>query len=142
MSNAEIVGLGAIAGFTIFLGLPVARVRTAGHQLRTFLVGASAGILLFLLVDILEQASEPVGAAAEAHAWGRLAGYGTVYGVGFGAGLLSLVYLSSWQRRRARRSVGPGAMAVAERIATPEADALRTGMSIATAIGLHNFSEG
>ena len=143
MSNAAIVGLGAFAGLTIFLGLPVARIRTAGQRLRTFLVGASAGILIFLLVDILQQAGEPVGQAATARAWGRLAGYGTVYAIGFGAGLLSLIYLSAWQKRRIRRpSIGPGAMAVAERIASPESEALRTGMSIATAIGLHNFSEG
>jgi ZIP family zinc transporter len=62
--------------------------------------------------------------------------------IGFGVGLLSLVYLSAWQKRRLRASIGPGAMAVAERTASPQADALRTGMSIATAIGLHNFSEG
>ncbi|HYR61831.1 MAG TPA: zinc permease [Actinomycetota bacterium] len=143
MSNAGIVGLGAIAGLTIFLGLPVCRVRSAGQRVRTLLVGASAGILIFLLVDILNQAGEPVGAAASAGDWGRLAGYGSVYVLGFGFGLLSLVYLSAWQKRRLRRaSIGPGAMAVAERLATPQADALRTGMSIATAIGLHNFSEG
>src|SRR5713226_7571543 len=143
MSNAGIVGLGAIAGLTIFLGLPVCRVRSAGQRVRTLLVGASAGILIFLLVDILNQAGEPVGAAASAGDWGRLAGYGSVYVLGFGVGLLSLVYLSTWQKRRLRRaSIGPGAMAVAERLATPQADALRTGMSIATAIGLHNFSEG
>ena len=143
MSTAGIVGLGAIAGFTIFLGLPLCRLRTAGMRTRTFLIGASAGILVFLLVDILSQAGEPVGAAATAHDWARLAGYGGVYVVGFGVGLLSLVYLSMWQKRRLRRpSIGPGAMAVAERAVTPQVDALRTGMSIAVAIGLHNFSEG
>jgi ZIP family zinc transporter len=33
-------------------------------------------------------------------------------------------------------------MAVTERPATPQVDALRVGMSIAAGIGLHNFSEG
>jgi ZIP family zinc transporter len=39
------------------------------------------------------------------------------------------------------QSLGPGAMAVAERPAV-RADSLRLGMSIAVGIGLHNFSEG
>ena len=143
MSHAQILALGAIAGITIFLGLPVARVRTGGIRIRTFLTGASAGILVFLLVDILQQAGEPVGAAATGRHWAQLAGYGSVYVVGFGAGLLSLVHLSRWQKRRLQRgSMGPGAMAVAEKGATPQMDALRIGMSIAAAIGLHNFSEG
>jgi ZIP family zinc transporter len=143
MTTAAIIGLGAVAGLTIFLGLPVARVRSAGQRTRTFLVGASAGVLIFLLADILNQAGEPVGAAAAARDWAHLAGYGSVYVIGFGVGLLSLVYLSSWQKHRLRRSsIGPGAMAVAERLATPQTEALRTGMAIATGIGLHNFSEG
>ena len=43
------------------------------------------------------------------------------------------------------QSLGPGAMAAAERSATSHelrAGALQLGMSIATGIGLHNFSEG
>src|SRR2546423_1213410 len=143
MTTAPMGGLGAVAGRPICLGLPVARVRWAGKRTRTFLVGAFAGVLIFLLVDILNQAGEPVGAAATARDWGHLAGYGSIYVTGFAAGLLSLVELSAWQKRRLpRSSIGPGAMAVAERIATPQTEALRTGMSIATAIGLHNFSEG
>src|SRR3984893_6370868 len=124
MNTATIIGLGAFAGLPIFLG-------------------ASAGVLIFLLVDILNQAGAPVGAAAAARDWAHLAGYGIVYVIGFGVGLLSRVYLSAWQKRRLRRSsIGPGAMAVAERLATPQTEALRTGMAIATGIGLHNFSEG
>src|SRR2546423_11295279 len=140
MTTAAIISLGAFAGLTIFLGLPVARVRSAGQRTRTFLVGASAGVLIFLLVDILNQAGEPVGAAATARDWGHLAGYGSIYVTGFAAGLLSLVELSAWQKGRLRRSsIGPGAMAVAERIATPQTQALRTGMSIPTANRVHNL---
>jgi ZIP family zinc transporter len=143
MSHTQIVGLGAIAGFTIFLGLPVARVRSKGMRSRTFLIGVSAGILIFLLVDILQQAGEPVGQAATAGHWAALARYAAIYAGGFGVGLLGLVYLSRWQRSRLRRpSIGPGAMSVAEKVATPQAEALRVGLSIAAAIGLHNFSEG
>src|SRR2546423_12061778 len=116
MTTAPIVGLGAVAGLTIFLGLPVARVRSAGQRTRTFLVGASAGVLIFLLVDILNQAGEPVRAGATARDWGHLAGYGSLYVTGLAARLLSLVELSAWQKRRLpRSSIGPGAMAGARR---------------------------
>ena len=53
MSSLEIAVLGAIAGFTIFLGLPLARVRTSPLGLRAFLNATATGILLFLLWDVL-----------------------------------------------------------------------------------------
>src|SRR6266511_87512 len=60
MSTAQTVLLGAIAGFTIYLGLPVGRVRTQRLRAKAFLNAASAGILVFLLFDILAHATEPV----------------------------------------------------------------------------------
>jgi ZIP family zinc transporter len=61
--------------------------------------------------------------------------------IGLSAGLLSLLYMGQARDvRSARRSLGPGAMAVAE---VPETRrALQLGLSIAVGIGLHNFSEG
>jgi len=108
---------------------------------------------VFLLFDILAHATEPVEdamttAKAGEGAWGRFAGLGLVYIAGFGVGLLALFYLGRlWTGKRAGRtsstSIGPGAMAAAEATRPPaEAAALRVGVSIATGIGLHNFSEG
>ncbi|MGZ4128754.1 MAG: ZIP family metal transporter, partial [Actinomycetota bacterium] len=57
MSTPQTVALGAIAGFTIFLGLPAGRMRSNNIRLKTFLTGISAGILVFLLFDILENAT-------------------------------------------------------------------------------------
>lgn len=140
------VALGAVAGFTIFLGLPFGRLRSGSKGSRTFMSGLSAGILVFLFFDILSNASGPLEDAlnrAKDHgAWGPFTGLAVLYAVGFGVGLLGLLYV---QRRRAPRrvSLGPGAMAVAE--ADPrvlQGDSLRLGMTIATGIGLHNFSEG
>lgn len=153
MSTSQTVLLGAIAGFTIFLGLPLGRVRLGGLKARAFLNAASAGILVFLLFEILTHATEPVEHALEEAAegeagWGQFAALGLVYAVGFGVGLLALLYLGRlWQRRSQPKviSLGPGAMSVAE-AELPEsgvqAAALRTGMGIAAGIGLHNFSEG
>jgi ZIP family zinc transporter len=133
--------LGAIAGLTIFVGLPIGRMRNANPRVRTFLSGVSAGILVFLLFDILEHATEPVERAVEDHDWGRLAAFSGVYLLGLGVGLLGLLYVGrAWRRSRPPASIGPGAMAVAE--AEVRSEALRVGMSIATGIGLHNFSEG
>jgi ZIP family zinc transporter len=153
VSTAQTVLLGAIAGFTIYLGLPLGRVRLASLKTRAFLNAASAGILVFLLFEILAHATEPVEHAVEEAAegeagWGRFAALGLIYAVGFGVGLLGLLYLGRLWKRPARPrtvSLGPGAMAVTETdLAAPtaQAAALRTGMGIAAGIGLHNFSEG
>jgi ZIP family zinc transporter len=140
VSTVETVLLGAVAGFTIFLGLPMGRLRHESKSLRTFLNGVSAGILIFLLFDILEHATEPVEEAVRDGAWGHLAAVGVLYAGGFGVGLLGLLHASRAWRRRAGGSLGPGAMALAE--SDVRGEALRVGMSIAIGIGLHNFSEG
>jgi ZIP family zinc transporter len=141
VSTGQTIALGAIVGVTIFVGLPMGRLRTGHRSTQTFLSGVSAGILVFLLFDILEHATEPVEAAVTAHHWARLAVVASVYLVGFGAGLLGLSFAGrAWRRARPAASVGPGAMAVAE--ADVHSEALRVGMAIATGIGLHNFSEG
>jgi ZIP family zinc transporter len=159
VNSAEIVGLGAIAGFTIYLGLPIGRLRSASLGLRAALNAVAIGILVFLLWDVLSHAVEPIEAALPggAHAnWGRFAGYAAVLALGLGIGLLSLVYYDEWMARRVtarnagagagEQRHGPGAMSVAERpvaglfnLADP---ARRLALLIAVGIGLHNFSEG
>jgi ZIP family zinc transporter len=147
--TSQTILLGAIAGFTIFLGLPIGRVTMTSWRSQAFLNALSAGILVFLLFDILAHATEPVEEAmteakAGEAAWSRFAGLGVVYVIGFGAGLIGLLYASRWWRPRPRTSIGPGAMAAAEvDLRQPSSEAaLRVGMSIAVGIGLHNFSEG
>jgi zinc transporter, ZIP family len=151
VSTTQTILLGAIAGFTIYLGLPLGRVQVASLRTKAFLNAASAGILMFLLLEILAHATEPVEEAAkeaaEGHAtWGQFAALGLVYAIGFGVGLLALFYVGRQRPSQTERaSIGPGAMSVAEaELAHPAAQsaALRTGMAIAAGIGLHNFSEG
>jgi zinc transporter, ZIP family len=148
VSEWQTILLGFVAGATILIGLPLGRARNLRPSVRTFLNAASAGVLLFLLFDILENATRPLETAVEAvHAGtgsvARLTALGLLYVLGVGTGMLSLLYVAKYQRTRQspRHSPGPGAMAISEATPTRSA-ALQLGMSIATGIGLHNFSEG
>jgi ZIP family zinc transporter len=138
MSTAETVALGAVAGFTIFLGLPVARLTGMPKNMKILLNGVSAGVLLFLLHEVLEHAGGPVEDAVEGARWGAVAGYGALYAGGIAAGVFSLVHLAG--RWRGKASIGPGAAALVE--LDPGVRARSLAMQIATGIGLHNFSEG
>ncbi len=151
MSTGQTILLGAIAGFTIFLGLPLGRLENPRPTLKAALNAVSAGILLFLLFEIFHGAFEPVEEAVEElHAgeggWGPVLGRGAVFLTGLAVGLLSLVYLARMTaNRRQSAKIGPGAMATTEAEARPadvRRGALTLGMSIAAGIGLHNFSEG
>src|SRR6059058_2301001 len=147
MSTAQTLGLGAVAGFTIFLGLPIGRMQNVSAQTKAFLSSTATGILIFLLWDILSGAVDPVETALKDGRDGRFLWLGFILTAGFSVGLLSLVYYDGWMKRRRRRTfLGPGAASTAEY----ERDDYFTGMSparwlavfIATGIGLHNFSEG
>ena len=155
MSTTQTILLGAIAGFTIYLGLPVGRMKGGSLRAKTFLSGISAGILAFLFVEIMEHAFAGLteghgveGAIERAHegagTWARAVGLGATYALGISAGLLTLFYVMRALKPKPKQSVGPGAMAVAEmdEAHMRRREALHLGMSIATAIGLHNFSEG
>ena len=65
MSQTGAVALGALAGATVFLGLPVARMRGLPKGMQGFLNAFATGILVFLLWDILTHAGGPVEVALE-----------------------------------------------------------------------------
>src|SRR5919108_828105 len=105
MSTAQTLLLGGIAGFTIFLGLPLARVRNTDPRIRAALCALAAGILIFLLWDVLVHGVHPVeealeGAVADGAGWGEFAGLAALFVAGLVAGLMSLVYYDRWLRRR------------------------------------------
>ncbi|MHB8512520.1 MAG: ZIP family metal transporter [Actinomycetota bacterium] len=147
---ANIPALGALAGFTIFLGLPMGRVRTTGSKLKAFLNATATGVLLFLLWDVLSKAIAPVDdavTAASAHSasWNRVAFLGATFAVCLTVGLMSLVIYDRWIGARSLRSAGPGAMDLGELSSTAltvETQARKLALLIAIGIGLHNFSEG
>jgi ZIP family zinc transporter len=124
MSYAETVALGTIAGLTIFLGLPIARLRVLSIKHLAFLNAFAIGVLFFLFVDIIHHAAEPVEAAIKAGSMAQLWPVLAALIIGFLIGLLSLVYY--------------GRRALASGVHVPQ----QLAMLIATGLGLHNFSEG
>src|SRR5438477_13027542 len=98
VSTWQTVLLGAVAGLTIFLGLPMGRVQTKARPTKTFLNGFSAGIVVFLFFDILANATDPLEAAVPDHHWGVVAGIGPVCAIARTAGLLGRLYLSRLRR--------------------------------------------
>lgn len=129
MSQAAAVALGAIAGGTVFLGLPVARMHGLPKPVQGFLNAFATGILVFLLWDILTHAAGPVEAAVEQGQRGPFAAMAIIFAVGIGAGLLGLVYFNRAIFGQLRHGV-----------AAPSPRSLT--LAIATGLGLHNLSEG
>jgi zinc transporter, ZIP family len=109
MSAASIALLGAIAGLTIFLGLPIGRVRSKLPRTRALLNALAIGILVFLLWDVIDHAWAPAAAALGQHRYAAAVRDGAVMLGCVGTGLLGLVYFDRWVARRARRTRPPGA---------------------------------
>lgn len=129
MSQMTAVALGALAGGTIFLGLPVARMHGLPKPVQGFLNAFATGILVFLLWDILSHAAGPVEAALEQSHHGTFLGLAVIFAVGIGAGLMGLVYFNRSLFGQLRHGTH-----------TPSARSL--SLAIATGLGLHNLSEG
>jgi zinc transporter, ZIP family len=149
MSTDRILLLGAFAGLTIFLGLPIGRLRHPAMRLKAFLSAAATGVLVFLLWDVLGAASTPVedslrAASTSVGSWPAFAGLAALFAGGLGVGLLSLVYWDRWlARRRAALMLGPGSASAAEFVRAPAlTPGRRLALFIALGIGLHNFAEG
>jgi zinc transporter, ZIP family len=158
VSFVETVLLGAFAGFTIFIGLPFGRMQILSARARVALAMFAVGVLAFLFVDVFEHAFEIVEDAMTG--WkdgdegaGRPIGLFALLAAGVTAGPLGLAFAE-----RLLRPAGPAQPPIAGGATdTMAADdllrielaadasrrrALRTGMTIAGAIGLHNFAEG
>jgi ZIP family zinc transporter len=157
MTFSETVLLGALAGFTIYLGLPFARLQLLGARTRVALAMFAVGVLAFLFVDVMEHGLGIVEKAVEGYrdgeqSVGHIVGLTLLLGGGFAAGCAGLAALEA--RMRPAGAKGPpiaggspeltveDAQALDLQAAAARAGALRTGMTIAAAIGLHNFAEG
>ena len=117
MSSGQIVFLGAVAGLTIFLGLPVGRMQSISLGTKSFLSAMATGILLFLLWDVLTAAVEPVEGALTDGNTGRFLWLAVLLTGGFAVGLLSLALYDSWlRRRRSQAMLGPGAASKRARV--------------------------
>jgi len=129
--------LGAIAGVTILIGMPVGRMRRPAVSLKVFLNAVAIGILLFLVWDVLSHAWEPIDTALsnlhdKTGGYGPIFGYGSLFTAGLAVGLLSLVVYDSYLGRAKKSGSGIASWSVPKRLA----------LLIAVGIGLHNFAEG
>src|SRR3982074_666275 len=130
MSHAAAAALGAIAGATIFIGLPIGRIRGISRTVQGFLNALATGVLIFLLWDILTHAIDPVDTALAAthHGERSFAALVLIFAAGLGAGVLALVYVNGRLFGRTKNA--------------PPAAPRTLAMMIATGLGLHNLSEG
>jgi ZIP family zinc transporter len=158
VSFGQTVALGALAGLTIYLGLPLGRLASLSDRARVGLAMFSVGILAFIFVDVLQHALVIVSAAVDRFhrghgSLGRAAWLTLLLGGGFAAGSAGLAGLERRMRPAApvRPPIAGGATATVTplEVAALEAEAeasrkraLARGLSIAIAIGLHNFAEG
>lgn len=147
----ELVLLGAIAGFTIFLGLPIAVVKNVSQNKKGLLNAIALGILVFLIIDVFSHAWESTESAAK----DAFSGHGQVSDAAlalvamFGGVAIGLISLVLYEARTHRRSV-PQILSLDNikngddhlKQLFHEANAYRLAMMIAVGIGAHNFSEG
>ncbi len=126
----ELLLLGTVAGFTIFLGLPVALLGIT-ERVKGFLSAFAVGILVFLIVDVFSHAWE----LTEGSAVAAFAGTGSVGSAAtdlvlmFGGITLGLLGLVAYERTyMGKRQEG--------------VDPAKLSMMTALGIGAHNLSEG
>jgi zinc transporter, ZIP family len=171
MDYWQLLVLGSIAGFTIFLGLPLAVLQNLSPKKKGFLNAFAIGILVFLVIDVFSHAWEFASTAAadafvdKAPVGSALLDLLAMFG-GLAIGLLGLVWYESKymnkptkQRQQQRLSSPSSQAAEDERIIAgnsgigrgeyqqqhllqQEVTAYRVAMMIAIGIGAHNFSEG
>ncbi len=162
----QLLFLGAIAGLTIFLGLPIALLPNVSARKKGFLNALAMGILVFLISDVLAHAWDPTRQAALDAYSGRASAVGAALNLmalfgGLGLGLLGLsIYEQRYIRRvtpslksqgspigngPAKVKSGGDAVLLQEKMHQSSAlfsSPYHLATLIAVGIGLHNFSEG
>jgi ZIP family zinc transporter len=156
----ELLLLGATAGFTIFLGLPLAVVQSLSSGKKGFLNAVAIGILVFLIIDVFSHAWDTASAVASDAFAGRaptgnaILDLVAVFG-GVAIGLLGLVIYEGRYMNGASVVVQTQPLDLAKSAVTRSVSALtqqtqlmeqvsayKLAMMIAIGIGAHNFSEG
>jgi len=150
--------LGSIAGFTIFLGLPLAVLQNVSSKKKGFLNAIAIGILVFLIIDVFGHAWDSVGNVTKDTFSGKVAvstGVSTILALfgGLAIGLLGLVFYEErymkknlkqkWREAGLDSSVASSGGEYQHQLQLlQEGNAYRLSMMIAMGIGFHNFSEG
>jgi ZIP family zinc transporter len=128
MMSTTVLLFGFIAGATILLGLPIARLPHPAPALRLLLNAGAVGVLIFLVWDVLSHAWEPIDAALTARPLPPALWLdGGLLLLGLVVGLLGIAMFEMRVMRTSTRS---------------ELSPRRLSLLIATGIGLHNFAEG
>jgi zinc transporter, ZIP family len=146
MSALELAALGGLAGGTIYLGLPLGRLRARMESTRVLLNAVAVGVLVFLVWDILAHGWEPVDEAVSGGHPAAALGYGMVLLAGLAVGLLGLVWFDQWIAKRganlASAEPAPATPVVLGWRGSWAHPAGRLAVLIAVGIGMHNFAEG
>ena len=152
--------LGAIAGFTIFLGLPIARARRLSPKTVALLNALAIGILLYLVVEIAHNAIAPI--SQQLNAWHAAGGPFpvapiAVFILGLLIGLVGLGSAATYFTRQAAMhaenpivlaaliAIGIGAHNFGEGLAigaSAAAGATAVALALIVGFGLHNATEG
>lgn len=134
--------LGAIAGFTIYIGLAFSKIRSMSSGTRFFLSAVASGILTFLIFDVLD-GSWSIVEDSFLNALQTGAGmalpltYLLVFLSGLGIGSLGLTaYERFFIRAVSKRSVSQPTGSLYGN------NSYRLALMIAIGIGAHNFGEG
>jgi zinc transporter, ZIP family len=170
MDYWQLLLLGSIAGFTIFLGLPLAVLQNLSPRKKGFLNAFAIGILVFLIIDVFSHAWESAEEAANDAIAGKSSLSNAIVSLlamfgGLGIGLLGLTWYESRYMRRLRpiqshkmfetEEEGGGVVRTSsssgddhhhesqqQQHLLQEVNAYKLAMMIAIGIGAHNFSEG
>ncbi|MCL4518050.1 MAG: ZIP family metal transporter [Thaumarchaeota archaeon] len=165
-----LLGLGAVAGFTIYLGLPVAAMKQVSARVKGFLNAITIGVLIFILIEVLPEAKQLTEDTIVSSGIGSGYIYVVALVAGMALGIFGLVaYEMQFIRLRKKRNglqssgIPPtGAKTISEtsvsnvepkgsatltmqKESKPEFDfdeSKRIALTIAIGIGVHNFSEG
>ncbi|MGA2477181.1 MAG: ZIP family metal transporter [Spirochaetia bacterium] len=165
MSLLRLYVLGALAGLTIFLGLPIAAFSRLKPEARGVMNGLATGILIFLTIDILSNVLDSGEQVIKYWADGQAVTFAGVLTLvllvlGVFAGLIGIPLIEkrfikpAMQRGLPRRAAAidtsaaaggtraPAAPAAGKAVDTPTTPPAVLSLSIAAGIGLHNLGEG
>src|SRR4030088_1785941 len=113
MSFGQTIALGALAGFTIYTGLPLARLRLLSDRSRVALAMFAVGVLAFLFVDVMSHGEgileQAIGRGHKGEeGFGAVGLFGLLLGGVFAAGSAGLAMI---ERRMRPPSPQPPPMA-------------------------------
>ena len=147
----QLLLLGAIAGFTIFLGLPIAVLQHLSSKKKGFLNAFALGILVFLIIDVFSHGYETASSAATDAFSGKgpigdaVVDLVAMFG-GIAIGLLGLVlYETKLMTKGFPQILSVDNLKEGDdhlHRLFHDASAYKLAMMIAIGIGAHNFSEG